>query len=175
MKKMKILEEWEESSMVSCRATFLCIEKISTDKYLLNVRQRETLGNWEEMFYEKVIESHKKLFKKKVDEIENKHGEIHIARLKKSGELNKIHDDLYDEIVNEMDDNFEVKEINGQKVFLEDEWLVGEKLECYNDEEQIIFSKVDTKVLKLLSKLDKRLNNFDKEKILKKINSYILK
>ena len=74
-----------------------------------------------------------------------------------------------------MDDNFEVKEINGQKVFLEDEWLVGEKLECYNDEEQIIFSKVDTKVLKLLSKLDKRLNNFDKEKILKKINSYILK
>ena len=175
MKKMKILEEWEESSMVSCRATFLCIEQIPKDEYLLNVRHRETLGNWEEMFYEKVKESHKKLFKKKLDEIENKHGEIHIARLKKSGELNKMYDYLQTEIEDEMYDSFEVKEINGQKVFKEDEWLVGEKLECYNDDEQIIFSKVDNRVIKLLSKLEKRLNNFDKEKILKKINSYILK
>ena len=86
-----------------------------------------------------------------------------------------MYDYLQTEIEDEMYDSFEVKEINGQKVFKEDEWLVGEKLECYNDDEQIIFSKVDNRVIKLLSKLEKRLNNFDKEKILKKINSYILK
>tara|TARA_B100000575_G_scaffold289979_1_gene292781 strand:- start:1794 stop:2081 length:288 start_codon:yes stop_codon:yes gene_type:complete len=57
LKKLKILEELHYSGMTSEGTEYLCIEQLSSNQYLLDIRHRETIGdleNWREDYLNKL-------------------------------------------------------------------------------------------------------------------------
>ena len=136
MKKLKILQELPYSSPVSSGTQYLCIEEESINNFVLNVRDRETLGDTEELM-------------EKMDlELVEEHGEQWLNEAYASGEIDVLHESI------------PLDYCNGKKVIeIQDgQFLLGENLICLDDSLEIKFLQSQENEIEALIK--KFINNF---------------
>ena len=154
LKNLKILEELHYSGMTSEGTEYLCIEQLSSNQYLLDVRHRETIGDLDDW------------------------KEDYLNKLKKNDpdEWEKL-SERTDEFV-EFWEVVEIpKEVNGKKVveIQDGEFLLGEKLECYGGD-TIKFSKFDEEVRNFLNYLKEESmykgSGWDIDRLTKEIEEY---
>ena len=154
LKKLKIIEELHYSGMTSEGTEYLCIEQLSSNQYLLDIRHRETIGdleNWREDYLNKLKKNDPDEWQKLYESYEG-------------------FDLLWQDI--EMP-----KEVNGKKVveIQDGEFFLGEKLECYGGD-TIKFSKFDEEVMKFLNYLkDESMykgSGWDIDRLAKEIEEY---
>ena len=136
MKKLKILQELPYASFVSSGTQYLCIEEVSTNNFVLNIRDRETLGDTEE------------LMEKMNLELIEEHGEQWFNEAYDSGELDKLYEAIPFDYC------------NGKKVIeIQDgQFLLGENLICLDDSLEIKFLKSQENEVESIVK--KLINNF---------------
>ena len=157
MKKLKILQKLPYSSPVSSGIQYLCIEEESKNNYVLNVRERETLGDIEEL--------KEKLDAKLIDE----HGEQWLNEAYDSGEIEIQHESI------------SLDYCDGKKVIeIQDgQFLLGEKLICFDDKQEIKFlqsqeNEIELIVRKFINNLY-RSDQINESYIIDEVRRYIKK